>query len=217
MCGRFVLTLPTDALARLFDAAPGNDLPDLPNWNICPTDRVHAVSSAGGRRRIEAMRWGFIPHWAKSETDGPLLINARAETLAAKPAFREAARTRRCLIPADGFYEWTRDDSGGRDPWFIRREDEAPIAFAGLWQDWRDTRSCAIVTTAAAGRVARLHHRMPVILSARDWPLWLGEAGHGAARLMDPAAAPELRFHRVSRAVNGNRATGPELIAPVDA
>lgn len=218
MCGRFAVTLPNDAMAQLFAAQPANTLPEVPNYNVCPTRPVHVVHLGSGGRRLVAMRWGFLPHWYKSETDGPLLINARAETLADKPAFAAAARARRCLIVASGFYEWTKGAGGARLPWFITRRDGAPIAFGGVWQDWGrpDPRpTCAIVTTAANRALSAIHHRMPLILDPGDWPLWLGEAGHGAARLMRPGPEDLLRFHRVDPRVNSNRASGPELIEPL--
>ena len=221
MCGRFAITLPSDAMAQLFAAQPANDLPTVPNFNVCPTNRVHAVTASDGARRLQAMRWGFLPHWYKSPTDGPLLINARGETVAEKPAFRSAARDRRCLIPATGFYEWTKDDDGNRLPWYFTRADGAPIAFAGLWQMWgkgeKAMATCAIVTTAANAHVGQVHHRMPLILEPADWPLWLGEAGKGAAALMTPGAEEVLQFHRVDPQVNSNRASGPQLIEPLAA
>jgi putative SOS response-associated peptidase YedK len=222
MCGRFAITLPVDAMARLFDAAPDNDLPVPPDYNVCPTRPVNAVRTGAGGRRLSALRWGFLPHWYKTPTDGPLLINARAETIADKPAFRAAARERRCLIPATGFYEWTKDDAGNRLPWYIARADGAPLVMAGVWQDWTGAdgthlATCAIVTTAASTVMAELHHRMPVILEPADWPLWLGEAGKGAARLMRAAPEDALVWHRVGTAVNSNRASGPELIEPLAA
>lgn len=221
MCGRFTLTHPSDALAGIFEAVPSNDLPDVPNFNICPTNRVHAVTLGDGRRRLRALRWGFIPHWAKAESDGPLLINARAETIAEKPAFRAAARERRCLVPASGFYEWTKDAEGRRLPWYIRPGAGEVIAFAGVWQDWERGETaistCAIVTCGANGPMSEIHHRMPVIVEPRDWPLWLGEAGKGAAALMKPAPDDFLDAFRVDPAVNSNRASGPELIEPMPA
>jgi putative SOS response-associated peptidase YedK len=223
MCGRFAITLPGDAMAQLFRAQPDNDLPQVPNYNVCPTNRVHVILGGGaGARRLVAMRWGFLPHWYKTPTAGPLLINARAETIADKPAFKAAARARRAIIPATGFYEWTRTPDGGRDPWYIHPAGEGPLALAAVWQDWtgpegESLRTCAIVTTEANAAMARIHHRMPVILAPRDWPLWLGEAGHGAATLLRAAPEDALAFHRVDRAVNSNRATGAELIAPVAA
>lgn len=219
MCGRMAITLPHEAMVQLFEAVPDNDLPAVPNYNVCPTVQVHTVTSDGGRR-LRPMRWGFLPHWYKTPTDGPLLINARAETIAQKPAFRAAAKERRCLIPASGFFEWTKDAEGARDPWYITRADGTPIVFAGIWQVWDkgDTplTTCAVVTTGANETMGRIHHRMPVVLAPEDWPLWLGEAGHGAATLMRAAPEEALRFHRVDRAVNSNRATGPELIEPVE-
>lgn len=222
MCGRFAITLPVDAMARLFDAAPDNDLPVPPDYNVCPTVPIHVVRSGPAGRRLSALRWGLIPHWYKTPNDGPLLINARAETIADKPAFRAAARERRCLIPATGFYEWTKDEAGNRLPWYIARAGGAPLVMAGVWQDWSGAdgthlATCAIVTTAANPAMAELHHRMPVILDPADWPLWLGEAGKGAARLMQAAPEDALVWHRVGTAVNSNRATGPDLIEPLAA
>ena len=216
MCGRFAITLPDEAMAQLFEASPANDLPTVPNFNVCPTTHVHVVTSGDGVRHLGAMRWGFLPHWYKSASAGPLLINARAETIAQKPAFRKAVRERRCIVPATGFYEWTKDAGGNRLPWYIFRADGAALALAGVWREWEqggDRRgTCAIVTTTANAAMSAIHHRMPVILSPDDWPLWLGEAGHGAAALMHAADDDALHVHRVDVAVNSNRARGPELI-----
>lgn len=220
MCGRMAVTLPPDAMVQLFAASPDNDLPTGENYNVCPTNSVHVVTSDEGTRRLQAMRWGFIPTWYKKPNGGPLLINARSETIAEKPAFRAAARARRGLIVATGFYEWTKDAEGGRDPWYITRSDGAPIAFASVWQDWTDPdgtaiRTCAIVTTGANAAMKAVHHRQPVILEQDDWPLWLGEAGKGAALLMKAGSEDQLHWHRVDRAVNSSRASGPELIEPL--
>jgi putative SOS response-associated peptidase YedK len=214
------MTLPYDAMAQLFAAAPANDLPDVPNYNVCPTNDVPIVTStAQGARHLSAMRWGFIPHWYKKPGAGPLLINARSETLADKPAFRAAARARRGVIVATGFYEWTKDAEGARDPWYIARSDASPLAFAAVRQNWTDAQgarlqTCAIVTCAANAAMQHIHHRMPVVLEPRDWSLWLGEQGKGAAVLMQPADEDTLKWHRVDRAVNSNRAAGPDLIEP---
>ncbi|SLN53289.1 Putative SOS response-associated peptidase YedK [Roseivivax jejudonensis] len=199
MCGRFAVTLPPDAMARLFDAVPGNDVPGAENMDVRPTTTIAAVRrDDGGTRRLDGMRWGFLPHWYKDPKDGPLLINARAETVAEKPAFRAAARERRCLIPSSGFYEWQRFEDGRKQPYLITRTDGEPLVMAGIWQDWeRDGtayRSCAIVTTEAEGRMADIHTRMPVIVDQADWPLWLGEDGKGAARLMRAAPEGSLDF-----------------------
>ncbi len=214
------ITLPHDAMAQVVAATPDNDLPDVPNYNVCPTVAVHVVTAHDDHRRLRPMRWGFIPHWYDAPGDGPLLINARSETIADKPAFRAAVRTRRCLIVASGFYEWKREKGETPLPWYITRTDGAPMAMAGIWQDWdkgdAGLTTCAIVTCAANAAMAPIHDRLPVILSPADWPLWLGEAGHGAAPLMRPAADDVLRFTRVATTVNSNRASGPDLIEPID-
>lgn len=222
MCGRFAITLPADAMAQLFAAAPDNALPEVPNFNVCPTNSIHAAVAHGDGRRLSALRWGFIPQWYKTPSDGPLLINARAETIAEKPAFRAACRERRCLIPVTGFYEWTKGDDGARLPWYIQCAEGAPLVFAGVWQDWAGAdgdvlRTCAIVTTGANEPMQAIHHRMPVLVQPQDWGLWLGEEGRGAARLMRAAAEDALIWHRVAPAVNSNRASGASLIEPLSA
>ncbi|MBI1172997.1 SOS response-associated peptidase [bacterium] len=217
MCGRLTLTHPNEALAALFDAVAANDLPESPRYNICPTEPVPVVTAQEGRRRLRPMRWGLIPPWYKTPTDGPLIINARSDTVAEKPAFREPIRQRRCLVLASGFYEWSAGEGGARLPWYVTRADGAPLALGGLWQHWQDTLSTAVVTLAAGPNMAHIHDREPLILEPQDWPLWLGEAGHGAALLMKPSAPGVLRSHRVDRAVNSNRARGPQLIEEVEA
>lgn len=216
MCGRMANTLPPDSVARLFAATPANALPPVPDFNICPTQNV-AVVTADPDRRLRPMRWGFLPAWYKSPTDGPLLINARAETIAEKPAFRTACRERRCLVPVTGFFEWHRTPEA-RLPWFCQRADGAPLVLAGIWQDWGADRqpTFAIVTTGANKAMSAIHHRIPVVVEPADWGLWLGEEGHGAARLMRPPGVEVLAFHRVSTEVNSNRAEGPQLIEPIE-
>ncbi|MEJ6478006.1 MAG: SOS response-associated peptidase [Octadecabacter sp.] len=219
MCGRMAITMPHDAMAQMFAATPANDLPEVPNYNVCPTAQVHTVTSDDGTRHLRPMRWGFVPQWYKKPNDGPLLINARAETIADKPAFRTAARERRCLIPATGFYEWTKTPEGARLPWYITRMDGTPLVFAGIWQTWDKGEdpltTCAIVTTGANAAVGSIHHRMPVVVEPADWALWLGEAGKGAARLMTAAPEDMLEFYRVDPKVNSNRASGADLIEPI--
>lgn len=227
MCGRFAITLPNDAMAQLFNAQPANDLPTGPNYNVCPTNQIAVVTASDSEqklRQLQSMRWGFLPHWYKAPNGGPLLINARGETIAEKPAFKSACRERRCLIAATGFYEWTKDEDGNRLPWYITRSDGMPLVFAGIWQDWDATRigeieswrTCAIVTCAANDAMSQIHHRMPVILDAQDWPMWLGEACKGAATLMTAAPDDILVWHRVATEVNSNRAHGDQLISPLE-
>ena len=214
MCGRFTITHPNAALAALFDAVAGNDLPDSPRYNICPTNPVAVVTSDAGRR-LRVMRWGLVPGWYKAVNDGPLIINARSDTVAVKPAFREAVRQRRCILPASGFYEWSAGPEGTRLPWYITRTDGAPMAFGALWSRWKDLDTVAMVTVAVGPNMAGIHDREPVVLEPADWPLWLGEAGHGAARLMTPTVAGVLAAVRVDVAVNSNRAAGPQLTRPI--
>lgn len=216
MCGRLANTVPKDAMVQLFKAVPSNNLPQTPNYNICPTTQIHTVTSNDGVRRLRSMRWGFIPHWYKKPNDGPLLINARSETIAEKPAFREACRNRRCLIVASGFYEWKREKGETPLPWWVTRADGAPMVFGAIWQSWGEGKdgenTCAIVTTRANAAMAPIHHRLPVILEQEEWALWLGEDGKGAAKLMKSAPDDALLFNRVSTEVNSNRAHGAQLI-----
>ncbi|MDT2078747.1 MAG: DUF159 family protein [Planktomarina sp.] len=215
MCGRLAISLPKEAMTELFQATPANDLPQTPNYNVCPTDNIHTVTSDQGTRHLRAMRWGFVPSWYATLAGGPLLINARSETITEKPAFRDACQSRRCLIPADGFYEWARNAGEKPIPYRVLKSDEQPMAMAGIWQnceiDGSIIATCAIVTTGANKTMGKIHHRLPVIIGPEDWPLWLGEAGKGAANLMQPVAEYVLDLQRVSTAVNSSRASGPKL------
>ena len=225
MCGRFALTLPHDAVAEIFDVAVDPTLAARgPRYNICPTQEIEVVSlDEDGARRIGAMRWGFIPHWFKAPNAGPLLINARSETIATKPAFAKSARERRCLIPASGFYEWKAGPEKGKSPHWIHPPPAANlplVAFAGVWRVWESPEgermeTCAIVTTAASKPLAPIHHRLPLAVGSTDWGLWLGEDGKGAARLMSPPADDFWAFHEVAPEVNKARADGAHLMAPL--
>lgn len=219
MCGRFALSQATEALIEQFEAQPANDLPDKPDFNICPTDQVVACVAGDGLRHLRMLRWGFIPHWYAKPAGGPLLINARMESLADKPAFRDAIRQRRCLIPADGFYEWSIGQDGARLPWWVERADGQPMTFAGFWTDWvqgdMEISCCAIVTGPAGPDLEDVHHREPILIDEQDYGLWLGEEGKGAARLMRQSAPGTMRKWRVGTEVNSNRATGEQLREPL--
>jgi putative SOS response-associated peptidase YedK len=219
MCGRMMITHKVDAMAGITRAAPANDLPPVPRYNICPTQPVGVVTSADGTRHLRPMRWGFLPRWYKTPTGGPLLINARAETIAEKPAFREACRQRRCLVVASGFYEWTKDAAGNRLPWLIRPRSGEPLVLAGVWQDWgqgdETMTTFAIVTCPAGEGMSEIHHREPVRIAPEGFGLWLGEEGKGAATLMRAASEDYYERFRVSTAVNSNRAEGESLIEPI--
>jgi putative SOS response-associated peptidase YedK len=187
MCGRYMITSAFEAMARLFDATLAELGPDAPRPNVSPTEAIPVVVSHERDRTIVPMRWGFLPHWYRTPNDRPLIINARAEDIAEKPAFRTAVRERRCLVPADAFYEW-QGARGARTPWVIRLRSREMMGLAGLWQEWRGLPTCVIVTCPANGLLAPIHDRMPVIVAPADQALWLGEAGTGAARLTVPAA-----------------------------
>lgn len=178
MCGRYTLRHSESDISEAF-AALGPELDLAPRFNIAPTQDIVVVRSAAGEeagRELVAVRWGLLPGWVKDPDDFPTLINARAESAPSKPSFREAFRRRRCLIPADGFYEW-RKMPDGKQPWFIHREDDGLFAFAGLWERWeRDDRrldSATILTTSPGALLERLHDRMPAILPAESWSAWL--------------------------------------------
>ena len=194
----------------------------LPTYNLAPTDEAAVVVERGDRRAIRAYRWGLIPSWAKDEKIASKLFNARAETLATSGAFRESFRRRRCIVPADAFYEWQRQ-GGARQPFLIRRADGAPLALAGLWSGWHHPeteqviRTFTIVTTTANRTLSAVHDRMPVMLAREHWARWLDptlqDAGELTA-LLEPAADNELVLYPVRALVNNVRNNGPELIEP---
>ncbi len=193
MCGRFTLTSPLSALVEVFDVddvAPECEASARPRYNIPPTEPILVLRQEGARRRFDMMRWGLVPSWEKEVKSGPLRINARAESVAQKPSFREAFRRRRCLVPADGFFEWEKSPSG-KQPFYIRAADARPIAFAGLWESWgrgpEALSSVSIITTDANARVRPLHDRMPVILDADAQALWLDPAHPKARRDIEKA------------------------------
>lgn len=218
MCGRFAFYSPSEATAALFGA--GAAVTVEPRYNIAPTLDVAAVRQvADSAREFVTFRWGLVPYWAKDSSIGNRLINARAESVAEKPAYRSAYRERRCLVLADGFYEW-RAGAHGKTPYYISLASGGACAFAGLWENWRDRESgevlqtCAIVTTAAQAFIAELHHRTPVVLVPETAGRWL--AGDGALLAEVTANPPPLRAWPVDRRVNDARNEGPDLIEPVD-
>lgn len=223
MCGRFAYYSAHEAMTRLFGLAA--DTPAIESrWNIAPTQFVPVVrADSAGLRRLAMLYWGLIPHWAKEKGIGARMINARAETLGEKPSFRTAFRRRRCLVVASGYYEW-QAAAAGKQPWFIHAPDASPLAFAGLWESWSQSpqhqalESCTIITTAATGSLARLHHRVPVVLSQPAFTRWLDPGLQEVAALEDLLRAPAdemLTAYPVSRRVNNARNEGPELVAAV--
>ncbi len=233
MCGRFAFYSPDEAITQLFalDAAA----PVLPRYNLAPTQFVPAVRDGEAGRALSLLYWGLVPFWAKDRKIGNRMINARGETLAEKPSFRNAFKKRRCLVVADGFYEWQKTDDG-KVPHFIAARDGQPFAMAGLWESWKPKdpkdlpgevspedgepaplESCTIVTTTANDFMRPLHHRMPVILSADDYAAWLDPGNHDTdalATLLVPAPDDLLDARPVSKRVNSPTNEGPELIEP---
>src|SRR5262245_8955049 len=222
MCGRYLITSAPEAFRRLFDYPEQPNFP--PRYNVAPTQPIPVVRVLEGRRQFALVRWGLIPPWVEDPRRFSLLINARAEAVNNKPAFRNAMRRRRCLVPADGFYEWA-DDGGRKRPYCIRPKDRAPIAFAGLWENWmgpngEEMETAAIITTAASREIAHLHDRMPVILPLEVFDLWLDCSRVDeltAAAMLQPTRPGLLEAYEVSPAVNHADNDGPQLIEPAPA
>lgn len=232
MCGRFVSSSSPEKIASYFEVEEidGELAGRSPNYNTAPTNQVMVVYEDASVRRLAPFRWGLVPSWAKDTAIGSRLINARAESVADKPSFRSAFVRRRCIVPADGFYEWTTDPNDPRkQPYYIHRPDGEPYAFAGLWEVWRPKtetadgsdeplRTCTIITTAANHKMAGLHDRMPVILERDDWEAWLSPENHDKdllGSLLVPAADDLITFHAVSKDVNNARSRGEHLLDPV--
>ncbi|MFC3230789.1 SOS response-associated peptidase [Marinibaculum pumilum] len=248
MCGRYSLTTPPEAMRRLFGFEALPNLP--PRYNVAPTQEAPVVLPAGepdgdglrpqrtlAQRTLAMARWGLLPPFAKSPADGARMINARAETVATKPAFRRAFAKRRCLVPADGFYEWQKLGDGpkaAKQPWRIGLKGGAPFAFAGLFETWQpplpedvDAEATAgapilsftIITTTANAAIEKIHPRMPVMLAEADHDLWLSGAAEPAAlqALLRPFPAEAMGYYRVSTRVNAVRNDDAECIAPLTA
>jgi putative SOS response-associated peptidase YedK len=241
MCGRYASSSSLSDLAEVFEVDEVRTEPLPPRYNVAPTLDVYAVAIRGRtdrvkgpRRALGTFRWGLVPSWAKDASVGSRMINARAEGVDRKPAYRAALERRRCLIPADAFYEWqrrTRSDGSpaGSLPHAIHRHDRQPMAFAGLWEVWRPPAeastdvavaplfTCAIVTTSANELMAPIHHRMPVVLAPEDWATWLDPAAPltEVKGLLIPAPAAWFDLYPVSTLVNNVRNEGPELLAPL--
>jgi putative SOS response-associated peptidase YedK len=224
VCGRYALSLPPEALRTLFRTS-GPPLDLVPNWNIAPSQLAAVVRGhpETGVRQLDLLRWGLVPYFTRRPKTASNPINARSETAAGSAIFRSALAQRRCLVPADAFYEW-RGTSKGKRPYAIARVDGSPLAFAGIWEGWRSPggevlQTFAILTTEANRTLRRLHDRMPVILEQPDWPTWLGEAEEiegDPLALLRPAEEHVLRFWPISRAVNRMRSNCAELLLRVD-
>ncbi|MDP9122112.1 MAG: SOS response-associated peptidase [Acidobacteriota bacterium] len=224
MCGRYTLSSPGEAVAELFDLL---DVPPiLPRYNLAPTQEaaVVRVLVPGAPRTLSLVRWGLVPYWADDPGIGNRMINARAEGIAGKPAFRHSFRKRRCLVAADGFYEWKKEGKG-KQPYLIRRRDHRPFAFAGLWSRWQSREggsdpldTFTIVTTTPNDLLRPVHDRMPAILERGHFALWLDPAVEDAARLeplLAPASTDGWEAVPVSRMVNSPAHDQPDCIEPL--
>jgi putative SOS response-associated peptidase YedK len=245
MCGRFAVTTDPALLAekiKAIDEATGtSERVGEPNYNVAPTATIATVVSRHSEpddeptRRVRLMRWGLIPPWVKPGADGapdskgPLLINARADKVASSPAFRGSAKSKRCLVPMDGWYEWrpNGDDAAGKKtaktPFFMHRDDGDMVFMAGLWSVWKPDKaadpllSCTIITTDAVGELAEVHDRMPLILGERDWDTWLNpDAPLDDELLAQPPDVRGIELRQVSRLVNSVRNNGPQLLEPAE-
>lgn len=229
MCGRYSLTLPPEAVRDFFNYVERPNFP--PRFNIAPTQPVgviHAETDAEGtcRRHFRLMRWGFLPAFVKDPKTYPLVFNIRSETLREKPSFRAAMKRRRCIFPADAFYEWQRlgPRKGESRPWLLKRRDDAPLALAGLWESWmgpdgEEIDTAAIITTAANGMTAPLHPRLPAIIESCDLALWLegDEASlDDAFALLRPAAENVLTFFEIGPGINKADHDSPEVQRPAE-
>jgi putative SOS response-associated peptidase YedK len=221
MCGRYVISSSPEALRAAFGYGEQPNFP--PRYNVAPTQPIPVVRLDGGKRTFALMRWGFVPGWVKDPKTVSLMINARGESVNDKPAFRNAMRRRRCLIPADGFYDWRPGEP--QRPYFVRAKSGAPLAFAGLWETWigpngEEVDTAAIVTTRANRLLSAIHERMPVIVAPDAFALWLDCAkvdATTAAALIAPAPEALLECYEVSPAVNRVANDSAELIAPAPA
>lgn len=225
MCGRFALAVDINSLKKAYSIVPEDakrcDL--SPRYNIAPSQEIVGIcQTENGIRTLDSFRWGLIPHWAKDSSIGTKMINARAETVAEKPSFSAAFRSRRCLFPASAFYEWVRSGNE-KIPYCIRHKDKSLMAFAGIWESWNGPdgplQSCSILTTAANKILEPIHQRMPVILSAEFFDQWLDIRNNNPNQLsplLKPYAEDLLEAYRVDQRVNSPRNDGPECLAPYE-
>jgi len=223
MCGRFSLALSPSQWTEYFGLPESPDLPA--RYNVAPGQDIPILREEEENRRLALLRWGLIPFWAKDKSIGNRMINARAESLSEKPAFRKAFKTQRCIIPASGFYEWQKTEKG-KKPYYLFRSDRNPISLAGLWERWTDREtgemieSCAIITTSASPSLKEIHDRMPVILNEVKTRQWLDPGARDTGELLEILESPgdvELDRYQVSDYVNSVRNDGERCIKPKEA
>ena len=227
MCGRYVSVSSTTILVDRFTIDEVRITEKEPVYNVAPTLEMPLVAVSRGRRVLDQVRWGLVPSWAKDLSIGSKQINARAESVTSKPAYKRAFVKRRAIVPADGFYEWEKRNEKQKQPWFIRRRDGEPLAFAGLWEIWHDPkigddapriRTFTIITTEANDLLEPIHERMPVVLPESEWDRWLDPEFQDVdtlRQLLVPAPADQFEMWPVSTLVNKADNDGPELIERV--
>ena len=222
MCGRYAATLPPEMLAELFKLLNRIDYP--PRYNITPTQPIVAIWEQEARRTAQLVRWGLVPGWVKDPRDFPLLINARAESMAEKPSFRDAVKRLRCVIPASGYYEWMKGPDGVKRPYYITLADDQPMAFAGLYSTWsgpegEEVDTAAIVTVEPNLEISSIYDRMPAILRGAqaidDWLNTRDVSARDAAKLAVPPPPGAMKYHPVGKAIGSTAAEGPDLIRPL--
>ena len=224
MCGRFVQNIPFETLQQNFNICT-TDADILPNYNVAPTQEILTIIKHDNENKLERLHWGLVPFWAKDISIGSRMINARAETVSQKPSFRNAFKKRRCLIPADGFYEWT-GEKGNKQPYYVSIPSGEPFAFAGLWESWTDKesdeksvyKSCTIITTAASESICEIHHRMPAILDPKFHEKWLDVEIQDPKELepiLQDGIIHDMKYYPVSTFVNSVKNNDPNCIKPV--
>jgi putative SOS response-associated peptidase YedK len=223
MCGRFVQNSPLQIIQRIFNTDKVL-FEVIPNYNVAPTQKILAIINQDNENKLEKLHWGLVPFWANVISMGSRMINARAETVSQKPGFRNAFRKRRCVIPADGFYEW-KGEKGDKQPYYITVPSGKPFAFAGLWETWTDKendeesvyKSCTIITTAASEPLSSIHHRMPAILDPEFYEKWLNEKMQNPKNLkiiLRDGLIHDMIYYPVSKLVNSVKNNDPNCIKP---
>ena len=224
MCGRFVQYSPLETVQKVFNIGTAS-FEAIPNYNVAPTQEILTVVEDHNEYKLEKLYWGLVPFWAKDISFGSRMINARAETVSEKPSFRNAFKNRRCLIPADGFYEW-KGEKGHKQPFFITTNSSEPFAFAGLWEIWTDKesdeesvyKSCAIITTQASGSIHEIHNRMPTILMPEFYEEWLNTEVTDPKELgviLQDGLNRDMQFYPVSKYVNSVKNNDPICVKPI--
>ncbi len=224
MCGRFTETAKPEQIEKEFSVKIADEKLFKPRYNIAPTQIVSAVLEQDGTRIISGLKWGLIPHWSKDDSFASKLINARAETLAEKPSFRDAFKHKRCIIPASSFYEWDKKSSGTKQPYYFYLKDKDVFGFAGLYEEWLDketgelVETCTIITTEANKVLEPVHDRMPVILKPKDYEQWLDAKEKDTGKLqklLAPYPSEEMTAYKVGTSVNAPSNDSPELIEEI--